>query len=126
MEKNTIKENMDSIFEKLEKFLKTETVVGEPKVIGEVTLVPIISVSFGGGTGGGSGLHNNGVNGEGFCGGVGARISPITMVVIKKDEVSMLPIREEGNLDNLLNMVPDIISKINEMKDKKENNKNEK
>lgn len=126
MENNIIKENLDLIFGNLEKFLKTETVVGEPIVIGEVTLVPIISIIFGGGTGGGSGHDNKGMNGAGSGGGAGARILPIAILVIKKDDVTMLQIKEESNLDSLINMIPDIISKINENKDEEDNNKNKK
>lgn len=122
MENSNVKENLDSLFNNLEKFLKTETVVGEPIVVGEVTLVPIISVMFGCGTGGGTGQDNKGMNGNGSGGGAGARIMPNAILVIKKDEVTMLPIKEKSNLDSLLNMVPDIVSKINV---KKENNNDE-
>ncbi len=113
MENNTMKESFDSLFTNLEKFIKTETVVGEPIVVGEVTLVPIISVMFGCGTGGGTGSDNKGMTGNGSGGGGGARISPNAILVIKKDEVTMLPVKGKNNLDNLINMVPDIVSKIN-------------
>jgi uncharacterized spore protein YtfJ len=118
MENNTMKESFDSLFTNLEKFIKTETVVGEPIVVGEVTLVPIISVMFGCGTGGGTGSDNKGMTGNGSGGGGGARISPNAILVIKKDEVTMLPVKGKNNLDNLINMVPDIVSKINFKKDK--------
>jgi uncharacterized spore protein YtfJ len=118
MENNTMKESFDSLFTNLEKFIKTETVVGEPIVVGEVTLVPIISVMFGCGTGGGTGSDNKGMTGNGSGGGGGARISPNAILVIKKDEVTMLPVKGKNNLDNLINMVPDIVSKINIKKDK--------
>lgn len=113
MENNTMKESFDSLFSNLEKFIKTETVVGQPIVVGEVTLVPIISVMFGCGTGGGTGSDNKGMTGNGAGGGGGARITPNAILVIKKDEVTMLPIKGKNNLDNLINMVPDIVSKIN-------------
>lgn len=113
MENNTMKESFDSLFGNLEKFIKTETVVGQPIVVGEVTLVPIISVMFGCGTGGGTGSDNKGMTGNGAGGGGGARITPNAILVIKKDEVTMLPIKGKNNLDNLINMVPDIVSKIN-------------
>ena len=118
MENNSMKESFDSLFTNLEKFIKTETVVGEPIVVGEVTLVPIISVMFGCGTGGGTGSDNKGMTGNGSGGGGGARISPNAILVIKKDEVTMLPVKGKNNLDNLINMVPDIVSKINIKKDK--------
>lgn len=89
---SVVKENLDTLFSKLEKFLRTETVVGQPIVIGETTLVPIINVMFGCGTGGGEG-GDKGTTGKGSGLGVGARISPNAIVVIKNDEVTLLPMK---------------------------------
>ncbi|MFW2487215.1 GerW family sporulation protein [Clostridium chromiireducens] len=119
MENNALKENLESLFSNLERFIKTETVVGEPITVGEVTIVPIVSVMFGIGTGEGT----KGMNGTGSGGGGGAVISPNAILVIKKDEVTMLPLNENSNLDNLRNMVPNIISKINVKKYKENDEK---
>lgn len=107
-----VKENLDTLFSNLEKFLKTETVIGEPIVVGETTLVPIISVTFGCGTGGGTGKDNKGMDGTGSGLGAGARVSPNAILVIKKDEVTMLPVKSKNNLDALINMVPEIMLKV--------------
>ncbi|MGE5627953.1 MAG: GerW family sporulation protein [Solirubrobacterales bacterium] len=112
-----VKENLDTLFSNLEKFLKTETVIGEPIVVGETTLVPIISVTFGCGTGGGTGKDNKGMDGTGSGLGAGARVSPNAILVIKKDEVTMLPVKSKNNLDALINMVPEIMSKVKAKKD---------
>ncbi len=61
-----IPENTEVLFSNLEKFLKTETVVGEAIVIGETTLIPLITVSFGCGTGGDTGRQR-------FCRGTWSR-----------------------------------------------------
>jgi uncharacterized spore protein YtfJ len=125
MENNLVKENLDLIFDNLEKFIKTETIIGEPIIVGEVTLVPIVSVTFGGGAGGGIDHNSKEMNGIGSGGGIGARISSDAILVIKKDEVTMIPIKEKSNLDSLLNMLPDIFSKINIKKDMESNPKEE-
>lgn len=117
---NSARDNINAIFSNLEKFIKTETVIGEPITIGEVTLVPIISVMFGCGAGSGTGSDNKGMNGNGAGGGGGARISPNGIVVIKNGEVSMLPVKSKSNLEALVNMVPEIVSKINIKKDTEE------
>ena len=124
---NSARDNIDAIFSNLEKFIKTETVIGEPITIGEVTLVPIISVMFGCGAGSGTGSDNKGMNGNGAGGGGAARISPNGIVVIKNGEVSMLPVKSKSNLEALVNMVPEIVSKINIKKDtdEKEEDKEE-
>ena len=122
---NSARDNIDAIFSNLEKFIKTETVIGEPITIGEVTLVPIISVMFGCGAGSGTGSDNKGMNGNGAGGGGGARISPNGIVVIKDGEVSMLPVKSKSNLEALVNMVPEIVSKINIKKDTDEKEEEE-
>lgn len=117
---NNFKESIDSIFSNFERFIKTETVVGQPIVVGEVTLVPIISVFFGCGAGGGKGSDNKSIDSDGAGGGGGARITPDAIVVIKKGEVSMLPIKSKNNLEALIEMVPEIITKVSMKKEKEE------
>lgn len=112
-------ENMGMIFDKLENFLKTKTVVGEPIKIGDTTLVPFVNISFGLGTGGGNGSDEKGNGGDGGGGGTGARISPTAVLVIRGDKVELLPIKKSGGLDKLVDMVPGIIEKINEKKEEK-------
>lgn len=116
---SSIPENLEVLFNKLQNFLKTETVVGEPIIIGETTLIPIISVSFGCGTGYGGGNDDKGNNGSGGGLGFGAKVTPNAMIVIKNDSVTMLPVNNKNNVESLLEMVPGIVSKFK--KDKKNN-----
>ena len=120
---NTVRENLDTLFQKLEKFLKTETVIGQPIVIGEVTIIPIISVSFGCGTGAGDGTGRDAKNGSGSGSGAGlcsgAKISPTAVLVVKSGDVTVHPIKERSGLENLLNKVPDIMEQIKKQEENK-------
>lgn len=109
-----VSESINNIFDKLENFLKTKTVVGEPMQIGDVTIVPFIDISFGLGTGGGSGIEEKGNQGSGGGAGSGGKISPTAILVIKGDHIELLPIKKSGGLDKLIDMVPDIVAKANE------------
>lgn len=126
---NVIKENLDTLFQKLEKFLRTETVVGQPIIIGEATLVPIVSISFGCATGAGSGSGNDPKAGAGTGAGSGlgsaAKISPAAVIVIKNGEVTLLPIRGKGGLESLMEKVPDIMDKVEQIQKKQEEKKPE-
>lgn len=114
MERSSIGQNMETLFTQLEKFLKTETVVGEPMTIGEVTIVPLITVSFGCGMGGGTGKDSEkSEEGSGSGLGAGAKISPDSVLVINKGEVTMMPVKGKANLEKLMEKVPDIVSQIN-------------
>lgn len=117
---------INSMFEKLEKFIRTETVVGEPIQLGNVTLMPLVSVSFGVGAGGGVGKDEKGGDGTGSGGGLGAKIQPTAILVIKNDEVSLISLNNKGSLDKLFEKVPEIIDKINiNMPDKKADHQTE-
>lgn len=120
---NTVRENLDALFQRLEKFLKTETVVGQPIVIGEITIIPIITVSFGCGTGAGDGSGRDAKNGTGSGSGAGlcsgAKISPTAVLVVKNGDVTVHPIKDRGGLENLLNKVPDIMEQIKKQEEKK-------
>lgn len=111
-----VKGNLDTLFERMENFFRTETVVGNPMTIGNITLVPIIEVCFGLGTGGGSGKDSKGNDGEGGGAGVGARIKPNSVLVIKGDEVSLLALKDTGSLEKIINMVPEIVGKFQDKK----------
>ncbi|MCB2305505.1 sporulation protein [Clostridium estertheticum] len=122
-------ENAEALFSNLERFLKTETVVGEAIIVGETTLIPLITVSFGCGTGGGTG--NTLKDGEGTGGGLGAgaKITPTAILVIKDGNVTMLSIKGKCNLENLIQMVPGLVSKVSSkmggLKNKTDKNKME-
>lgn len=108
-----LNDNVSVLFEKLEKFLTSKTVVGEPIQVGEATLIPFITTSFGLGAGGGDGVDPKGAKGVGGGSGIGARISPTAILVIKGENIELLPIKKSAGLEKLIDMVPDIVSKIN-------------
>ncbi|MFZ5965648.1 MAG: GerW family sporulation protein [Bacillota bacterium] len=105
-------ENVSVMFEKLESFIKSKTIVGEAIQVGDTTLIPIIDVFFGLGCGGGDGTDPKGSGGSGGGGGMGAKATPTAMLVIKGDRIEVLPIRKQGGLEKLVEMVPEIMSKI--------------
>ena len=112
------KENIDSMFEKFEKFIKEKTVIGEPLIMGNITMIPAITVSFGMGNGGGDGTDNKGNGGTGTGGGIGAKITPTAMIVVKGDDVQILPISKGHAFEKLVDMIPDLMEKV-DIKSKK-------
>lgn len=118
----TTKEIMETMYSKLDHFLKTETVIGETIEIGEIKLIPIITASFG--LGGGVGEEES--KGTGGGGGLGCKISPDAIVVIRGSEVEMLPVKNKGSLDKLIDKVPGLIDKIEAAREKKVEKEEEK
>ncbi|NLN86788.1 MAG: sporulation protein [Syntrophomonadaceae bacterium] len=113
------KEDMDAIAAHLENMVKSKTVVGEPISAGSATVIPIIAASFGFALGNGEGTEQNKGGGKGSGGGGGARISPTALLVVKDDDVQVFNLGEKGSLDKLVTLVPEIITKISELKTKK-------
>lgn len=70
----------------LEKILRSKTVVGEPITVGDITLIPLVSIGFGFGAGGGSGAQP-GASGQGSGGGTGGGggIKPVAVLIIDQN-----------------------------------------
>lgn len=108
----TTQEVMETMYAKLDNFLKTETVIGDPIDLGEIKLIPIITASFG--LGGGIGEETD--KGAGGGGGLGCKISPDAILVVSETEVKIIHIKNKGllggSLEKLIEQVPDLVDKI--------------
>jgi uncharacterized spore protein YtfJ len=104
-------ENMKMLFEKMEGFVSTKTVVGEAVHIGDVILVPLIDVTFGMGTGGAN-LEDTKKSGGG-AGGVGAKMTPSAVIVIVNGTAQLINVKSQESVNKLIDMVPGILSKLN-------------
>jgi uncharacterized spore protein YtfJ len=102
----------------IEKVLDSKTVVGEPIVIEDTTLIPLMSVGFGFAAGGGSGKGETKENteGGGSGSGGGAGVRPIAIIVIDKDGVRIEPIKGgiSAAIEKLSETIPDVAAKITE------------
>ncbi|MDD2510337.1 MAG: spore germination protein GerW family protein [Syntrophomonas sp.] len=113
-----VNQNIATLFEQLDRFFKTETVFGEAMQVGNVSLIPVISISFGAGTGAGSGKDAKGSDGSGGGGGAGGKITPTAVIVVRNEEVSVLPLSNRGYVDKIVEMVPELIDRIPHKKPK--------
>ena len=107
-----VKDSLTVLFDKLQSMLRSETVMGEPVVVGSVTIIPVISVSVGAGSGGGEGTDEKGNRGDGGGGMGGGKVTPTAVIIVKGDEVSVVPVSGRGSLERIVEMVPEIISQL--------------
>ena len=87
MEKNhPVSELMAETIEKIKEAVDANTVVGEPIVAGEITLIPVSKISLGFGTGGsemgGKTPKVMGENPFGGGGGAGLKVTPVCFRVV--------------------------------------------
>ncbi len=106
------KENMNVLFEKFEKFIKSQTIIGQEIKIGEVTIIPIASVTLAIGGGGGNESAGDGA-------GIAAKATPTALLVVTGSDVKLIPIRKGSSFESLLENVPNLIEKIAEKSNEK-------
>ncbi len=107
---------LENMYNRLDKFLRTETVVGETIEVGEIKLIPVISASFGMGGGMSESSAPKGEESEGGGGGVGCKISPQAILVVRGEEVELVSLEDRGSLDRLLEKVPELIERLAQAK----------
>ena len=105
---------VERVLGELHHIVQTQTVVGEPVTAGPVTLIPVSKISMGFGAGGGEGKQHAGTGG-------GASVEPIGFIVVHADgKVEMMTLKEkEVSWGQLVEMVPDAVSKIKGFVDKR-------
>jgi len=102
----------------IEKVLDAKTVVGEPIIIGDTTLIPLMSVGFGFAAGGGTGKGEpkETPEGGGSGSGGGGGVKPIAIIIISKDGVKIEPIKGgmATAIEKLSETIPGVAAKISE------------
>jgi uncharacterized spore protein YtfJ len=120
-----ITDNIKTLFENLEKILTTKTVFGEAITIGDTTLIPVVDIRFGLGTGGGSGESPDKCGGSGFGGGVGGGVSASAVIVIRGEHVQVMQIKKSTNVGKLVDLIPEIVDKFKPCIEKGEGKKDD-
>ncbi|MBN2110940.1 MAG: sporulation protein [Methanosarcinaceae archaeon] len=113
-----VEDIIKEISSELERLVNTKTVVGDPVIYGDTTIIPVTRVSFGFGSGGGEGKKKDAEEGFGGGGGAGARIEPIAFIVLSPGGVELLPVSGKAGFEKVIESVPELIDKIKSMKNR--------
>jgi uncharacterized spore protein YtfJ len=120
---NKLEELALSIISQLKEIAVSETIIGQPVVIGNKGVVPVSRVSVGFGVGGGEGETKDATSSFGGGGGGGVRVEPGGFIVIEEDKVSYLP-TAQGKYSAIIDAIPGFIEKFRSLKkDKGEKDK---
>lgn len=131
MSENKLTDLIDTSLEKIKQFAESETVVGSPITVGDITIVPVSKISMGFASGG---VDYNGKKESvskstnfGGGGGTGVNVSPVAFLVIHPaGRVEVLPIVNESNdsvekITSLIERSPEILGRLKDVfKSKKE------
>ena len=120
---------MGSTMERLRSMVDVNTVVGEPILAGEVTIIPVSMVSVGFASGGSDFASKNQRpeqdNSFGGGSGAGLKITPIGFLIVRGENVRLLPVMPPpgGAIDRAVDMVPDLVDKVTSFVEKQQEKK---
>lgn len=126
MERHPIGDLTEVTLAKIKEMVDVNTIVGNPIVTPDgTTLIPVSKVTFGFGSGG-SDFPVKDRGGFGGGNGAGIKIDPVGFLTISNGTVKMLNITAPANstVDRLVELIPDIIDKIEDFINKRKNGEN--
>lgn len=107
MAENSFQNTVEALFKGMDSFITTKTVVGDAITVGDTIILPLVDVSFGVGAGAfAEGNKNNG------AGGMGGKISPSAVLVINKNGIKLVNVKNQDAITKILDMVPDLADKF--------------
>lgn len=130
MGEHPIENLMMTAMSSIQNMVDVNTIVGEPiQSMNGITIIPISKVSFGFAAGGsefaGETIKQYSMKDKDeqieyklpFGGGAGAGVSinPVAFLVVQGDNVKLMPVDHQSCIDRLIDYVPDLMQKINEM-----------
>ena len=110
MANHNTQELLNALFQGLDGFVQSKTVVGEPIVVGNTTLIPLMEVSCG--MASGAFMKENQKKGDGGAGAMSSKITPAAMLIIQAGRTKLIRVKNEDAFSKIIDMIPDAIDKI--------------
>lgn len=104
--------SLDSLFSKMDNYVSTKTVVGEPMKVEETILLPLIDVCFGVGAASTEKEAEKETHANNGVGGLGAKITPSAVIAINNGNIQLINIKNQDSINKIIDMVPGVISKV--------------
>lgn len=118
--KNAISAMMEASMGKIREMVDSNTVVGEPIVTADgVTLIPVSRLSFGFGCGGGD--YGKQAPKFGGASTAGVKVEPVAFLVVKDGVTRVMPVAlpAVGTVDRVIDLVPQVMDRVENFIDKK-------
>ena len=123
--KSPLRDVMNSTMEKVREMVDANNIVGEPITTPDgVTLIPVSRLSFGFGCGGGDyGKTDTARFGGGA--GAGVKVDPVAFLVVKDGLTRVMPVAipAAATVDRVLDLVPEVLDRVQNFVDKKREEK---
>ena len=126
---NHLDNMMNTTMENIRQMVDVNTIIGEPVICPDGTvIIPVSKVTYGFAAGGSDLPPKTNTNKEFFGGGSGAGVSiqPVAFLVVNNGSVKMLNMEFDGAVDRVISMIPDFADKVGELFKKMSKKKEEK
>ena len=113
MADNNFNTTVAALFKGIDGVISSKTVVGEAIQVGDITILPLVDVSFALGAGAFSG--DNKEKGDG---GLGGKMTPSSVLVIQDGKTKLVNIKNQDAITKILDMIPDVMDKFKKKEEK--------
>ncbi len=113
MADNNFSATVAALFKGIDGVISSKTVVGEAIQVGDITILPLVDVSFALGAGAFSGDNK-----EKGAGGLGGKMTPSSVLVIQDGKTKLVNIKNQDAITKILDMIPDVMDKFKKKEEK--------
>lgn len=113
MADNNFNTTVAALFKGIDGVISSKTVVGEAIQVGDITILPLVDVSFALGAGAFSGDNK-----EKGAGGLGGKMTPSSVLVIQDGKTKLVNIKNQDAITKILDMIPDVMDKFKKKDEK--------
>ena len=107
MADNQFASTVDALFQGMDHFVTTKTVVGEAVKIDDTIILPLVDVTCGMAAGAfNQASKNNG------AGGMSAKMTPSAILIIQDGVTKLVNIKHQDAVTKIIDMVPDIVNRF--------------
>jgi uncharacterized spore protein YtfJ len=98
---------LKTLFDGMDGFLSSKSVVGEPVYVGNTIIIPLVDVNFGMAAG-----AFNKADGNKAAGGIGAKMSPYAVLVVANGQTRLVNLKNQDAVTKIIDMAPEVIDKV--------------
>lgn len=102
-----IEGTLSTLFNGMDGFVSTKSVVGEPIYAGDSIIIPLLDVNFGMAAG-----AFNKQEGNNAAGGIGAKLSPSAVLVVTGGQTRLVNIKNQDAVTKAMDMAPEIVDRV--------------
>ncbi len=113
MADNNFNATVAALFKGIDGVISSKTVVGDAIQVGDITILPLVDVSFALGAGAFSGDNK-----EKGAGGLGGKMTPSSVLVIQDGKTKLVNIKNQDAVTKILDMIPDVMDKFKKKEEK--------